>query len=73
MIKNIKFTEETTYTGRNRQGRQIGLGFTHNGSCLLLEPINSKGNLANCQINIPYQDLHEVIANLQEAYIIQNK
>ena len=68
MIKDIKYTKETTYTGRNGQGKQVGLGFTHHGSCLLLEPINSKGHLANCQMNIPYKDLIKVIETLQEAY-----
>jgi len=61
MIRDIKYTEETTYTSRNGQGKQVGLAMTHNGSCLLLEPINSKGRLANCQMNIPYKDLTEVI------------
>lgn len=73
MIKDITYTEETIYTGRNGQGRQIGLGFTHNGSCLLLEPINSKNHLANCQMNIPYKDMLNVIETLQEAYMIHGK
>jgi len=73
MIRDIKYTEETTYTGRNGQGKQVGLGFTHNGSCLLLEPINSKGHLANCQMNIPYNDLISVIEMLQLAYITHGK
>jgi len=73
MIKDINYTEETTYTGRNGQGKQVGLGFTHNGSCLLLEPINSKGHLANCQMNIPYKDMITVIETLQQAYIIHGK
>ena len=73
MIQDIKYTEETTYTGRNGQGKQVGLGFTHNGSCLLLEPINSKGHLANCKMNIPYKDLITVIETLQQAYILHEK
>ena len=70
MIKDIKYTEETYYIGRNGKGKQIGLGFTHNGSCLLLEPINSKNNLTNCHMNIPYKDLISVIETLQEAYLL---
>ncbi len=73
MIKDITYTEETTYTGRNGQGKQIGLAFTHNGSCLLLEPINSKNKIAKCQINIPYEDMTKVIETLQEAYMIHGK
>jgi len=70
MIKDVTYTEETAYTGRNGQGKQIGLAFTHNGSCLLLEPINSKNNLVfGCRINIPYKDMIEVIKALQEAYL----
>ncbi len=71
MVEDVKYTEETYYIGRNGKGKQIGLGFTHNGSCLLLEPINSKNHLVNCQINIPYNDMVAVIETLQVAYLSQ--
>ena len=71
--KEILKNDELITKFIGRQGKQVGLGFTHNGSCLLLEPINSKGHLANCQMNIPYKDMIQVIENLQQAYIIHNK
>lgn len=55
----IKFDRETTYTGRNGQGRQTGtrleLGPTGEDNYVEIFPINSKGNIANCSICIPIE------------------
>ncbi len=66
-MKDVTYSLETYYVGRNGVGRQTGLAFTPNGNSLLIEPINSKGNIAHCQINIPYDDLLQVIEQLNIA------
>jgi hypothetical protein len=63
-MKDVTYSNETYYVGRNGVGRQTGLAFTPNGNCLQIEPINSKGNIAHCIINIPYDELGPVVANL---------
>lgn len=68
MIKDIRYSEQTYYVGRNGTGKQIGLGFTPNATCVLMEPINSKNHIANCAINVPYNDIPEVIKTLKKAY-----
>ena len=64
-LNDVKFTSETYYIGRNGKGRQLGLGFTTGSDAVILKPINSRGNLANCQINIPMEDIPKVIETLQ--------
>lgn len=63
-IKDIKYKKETTYMGRNGMGRQIGVGLSLDPYCLLIEPINSKNHIANCQIRIPRKDLINVMDQL---------
>jgi hypothetical protein len=64
IINDIIYDHETTYIGRNGMGRQKGLGLTANSNTILLEPINSKDHLANCQIRIPYANISDVIYEL---------
>lgn len=71
MTKDLKFSKETYYIGRNGQGRQTGIGFTKNADCLQIEPINSKGNLANCVMNIPFADIPAMIERMQEVLRIE--
>lgn len=73
MVKDLMFSEETYYVGRNGTGRQKGIGFTRNVKSLQIEPINSKGNLANCIMNIPVADIPQMIERLQEVLKIGNE
>lgn len=73
MVKDLMFSEETYYVGRNGTGRQKGIGFTRNVKSLQIEPINSKGNLANCIMNIPVADIPQLIERLQEVLRIENE
>jgi hypothetical protein len=61
---DVKFSKETYYVGRNGIGRQTGLGITPDATSILLEPINSKGNLAHCEIRIPINEIPLLIAEL---------
>jgi hypothetical protein len=67
-MKDVKFLTETYYVGHNGVGHQTGLGFTPNGNCVQLEPINSKSNLAHCVINIPKESIPAVIEQLNSFY-----
>ena len=62
----VKFDEEAVYVGRNGTGRQSGLEVELVGDRVVLEPVNSKGNTANCQIAVPVCNLGDVIAALQQ-------
>ena len=73
MVNDLIFNEETYYVGRNGTGKQIGIGFTRNIKSIQIEPINSKGNLANCAINIPIVNLPQMIEKLQHIVKIENE
>jgi hypothetical protein len=66
----VKVGKGTTYLGRNGNGKVIGLSVSKMqiGSTELIEicPINSKGNIAQCYIQFPAQDVKEIIKALQE-------
>jgi hypothetical protein len=64
MVKDLIFTEETYYIGRNGMGKQKGIGFTRNMNTIQLEPINSKGHLSNCAINVPIDSIPAMIERL---------
>lgn len=60
----------TTYIGRNGTGKCIGLDITErikakgDGVGVTIAPINSKGKVANCNIDIPIQDIEAFVAEL---------
>jgi len=66
----VKVGKGTTYLGRNGNGKVIGLSVSKMqiGGTELIEicPINSKGNIAQCYIQFPAQDIKEIIKALQE-------
>lgn len=73
-MKDIMFssTLRTSYIGRNGHGKQIGLevlpiGETTPDQIITLSPINSKGNVANCSLDIPRADIPAFIAALQSV------
>jgi hypothetical protein len=74
MIIDIKYNKETSYIGRNGEGRQTGIGITGHGDVITMEPINSKNNVANCMINIPYGDINNVLDALTKVlYDMENR
>jgi hypothetical protein len=67
MIEDIKYNRLLTFTGRNGTFKQSGLATTVNGDTITLEPITSRDFLANCQIQIPYGNIDQVIEALIQA------
>jgi hypothetical protein len=72
MVKDIWYNKPTFYIGRNGAGKQIGLGLTDCGKYILLNPINSKRNMANCSLHIPIDQVPEIINTLTEWMNIKN-
>lgn len=67
-IKEIKFTRQTNFTGRNGYMKCGGIevmGFDHK-SMVQVAPITSKGAVGRCDIEIPLEDVPALIAALQE-------
>lgn len=63
--KTLKYSSQTTYIGRNGAGNQTGMGFTPNSESVMIEPLNSKGYLSHCMMNIPKKDIPEFIEILR--------
>ena len=75
-MSKVLFTSHditTTYTGRNGTGKCIGLNLTTRIKttgdvvCVTIAPVNSKELVANCNIDIPVNDIDSVIAALNEV------
>lgn len=68
----IKYSRQVTYVGRNGLGNQEGLEVELRAEAVyepwrvILEPVNGKGNVANCKLEIPVEDLEAVIKGLQD-------
>lgn len=65
--------QNTSYMGRNGIGKQIGIEILPVGppapeQIITLSPVNSKGNIANCSIDIPVADIPEFVEQLHNAY-----
>lgn len=61
-----KFSKEVQYTGRNGTGRQKGIDVELFKSVVFVRPVNSKGDTANCEIQVPVEDLDELILGLMQ-------
>lgn len=74
-LKYIKFTKEQAiqldlaYQGRNGMGNCQGLEILSCNNKILLSPINSKGQAANCMIQLPgdLQTVREICEGLMAA------
>lgn len=69
MIITFKNKRVVSYIGRNGFGKQIGLevlGMSNTKEAKVsLSPVNSKGDIANCIIDIPVADIPAVIKALR--------
>jgi predicted Rdx family selenoprotein len=68
MDATIKFCRETNFTGRNGYFKASGLlvtGYDQHGN-VMLTPITSKGKEARCDIEVPVQDIPQLIKQLQK-------
>lgn len=61
----IEYTKRVSYMGRNGEGKQDGIVVDQYPDTVVLGPVNSKGDVANCWIEIPHADIDKVIAELQ--------
>jgi len=69
MIEKITFdkSHELTYMGRNGMGKMVGIEVMTGEKNVYLTPINSRGYSANCELQIPYDSIDEIINALQQA------
>lgn len=63
---DIEFTKETRFMGRNGSYKCKGMYIAENVSTIDLCPITSKGEVGNCYITIPKEDIAKFIEKLQE-------
>lgn len=64
MKEQIKFNRTIYATGRNGDIKQSGLQLTSLDDHIRIKPLTSNGEVANCLINIPAENLDEVIKAL---------
>jgi hypothetical protein len=55
-----------SYKGRNGSGKQIGISITKGTKVVWVEPINSKGIVANCYMTVPLDKVDDLIKALKE-------
>jgi len=67
-IKKIKFDHNEIYLGRNGVGKCCGVEIVQHSSFTELWPINSKGDAAQCRIEIPNESLDEVCLTLSPVF-----
>lgn len=65
---NVRWNRQTHFTGRNGYLKCNGVQFlplAHNNSVMLLA-INSRGDVARCDVEIPNEAIPELIESLQQ-------
>ena len=63
--EQVKFARTTSFLGRNGHMKCGGIDITSFGSSVTLSPLTSRGVIGRCNIEIPLENLPEVIAKLQ--------
>jgi hypothetical protein len=72
MLREISFSRETRFQGRNGYFRCKGLAVgraptvTSGGEVIFCEPVTSRGEVGNCQIQVPVEAVPELIGVLRE-------
>jgi len=68
MIQDIKFSRTVQSIGRNGIIKQTGISLCTDGvnKTVIIEPINSKGQIAKCFMEIPLEDVPSVIEALEK-------
>lgn len=63
----MKFTKTTSFLGRNGCFKATGLELSTAGSkSVILEPVTSKDEIGRCFIEIPREDILDLIAELEK-------
>lgn len=65
--KRIMFSEQTSFKGRNGYFKCKGFEVTmyKNDNIIYIEPITSKNEIGNCQLELPLKNLQEFITALK--------
>lgn len=69
-MNNIMYGESPLgfrYQGRNGMGKQEGLSLSVTRNAVELGPINSKGLIANCFVQVPFDKIDEVIEGIKKV------
>ncbi len=76
-MSKIKFKRTCTAMGRNGTSHCVGVELFYSSridenncsfNVVSISPINSQGTITNCWIEIPYDNLGQIIKDLQEHY-----
>ena len=74
MHEQIDFqSKDLTYLGRNGAGKMYGMAMWNVDKCadvpyVWIEPINSKGDVARCHMQIPMAAIPELVNKLMQFY-----
>lgn len=69
MLEDIKFSQETTFLGRNGTFKCIGLELSSSGRKTVdIWPTTSKGDTGRARLEVPVADLPTLIHKLQQIY-----
>lgn len=69
-MSQITFTRKTNFTGRNGYFKASGLDlclleFGEDHKTIMIAPLTSRGEIARCDITIPFEDVPDLIRELQ--------
>jgi hypothetical protein len=71
-MPEIKYTSQVTALGRNGHSKQVGLNLIRYhytnpslSSVVQLSPINTKGGVTQCYLEVPMNDIPELIKQLE--------
>lgn len=62
----IKFSKMVSFWGKNGYFSSIGFDLENNKDIITIRPITSKDQIAKCLVQIPKQDIPELIKQLQQ-------
>lgn len=65
-----KFKRIVNFFGRNGYFKSSGISITtdHLDNLVSIEPITSKGNIGRCRIEIPIEDIPNIVSTLNSYY-----
>lgn len=66
-MKQVKFSRQTSFTGRNGEFVATGVDFEPTKRGVMIAPITSKGTIGRCDITIPLEDIPAFIEALKSV------
>lgn len=67
-MDTILYKEEVWFTGRNGAYQQTGMAVKEITGAVKMQPLTRKGAIGHCAIEIPLDDIPELIGHLSSAY-----